>query len=56
MVVGSRAKLRVTKRGRTRQSYMSTVPRDVGINTKKALRTLMWDRDIWRKISAEDRT
>ena len=50
------ARRRETKRGRTRQSYLSTLPRDVGINTKEELRTLMWDRDIWRKISAEDQT
>ena len=50
------ARRRETKRGRTRQSYLSTLLRDVGINTKEELRTLMWDRDIWRKISAEDQT
>ena len=50
------ARRRETKRGRTRQSYLSTLPRDVGINTKEELPTLMWDRDIWRKISAEDQT
>ena len=45
-----------TRRGRPRQSYLSTLLRDVGINTKEELRTLMRDRDIWRKISAVDRT
>ena len=44
------------KRGRPRQSYLSTLLKDVGINTKEEVRTLMWDRCIWRKISAEDRT
>ena len=32
--------------GRPRQSYLSTLLRDVGINTKEELRTLMRDRDI----------
>ena len=45
-----------TKRGRPRQSYLSTLLRDVGINTKEELRTLMRDRDMWRKISAVDWT
>ena len=43
-----------TRRGTPRQSYLSTLLRDVGINTKEELRTLMRDRDIWRKISAEE--
>ena len=45
-----------TKRDRPRQRYLSTLLRDVGINKKEELRTLMWDRDIWRKKSAVDRT
>ena len=50
------ARRRETRRGRPRQSYLSTLLRDAGINTKEELRTLMRDRDIWRKISAVDRT
>ena len=42
--------------GRPRQSYLSTLLRDVGIISKEELRTLMQDRDIWREISAVDRT
>ena len=44
------------KRGTPRRSYLSTLLRDVGINTKEELRTQMRDKDIWRKISAVDRT
>ena len=52
------AKRGETKRVRPRQSYLSTLLTDVGINTctKEELRTLMGDRDIQRKISAVDRT
>ena len=45
-----------TRRGRPRQSYLSTLLRDFGINTKEELRTLFRDRDILRKISAVYRT
>lgn len=45
-----------TKRGRPKQSYLNTLLRDVGINSKEELRTLMRDRDIWRGISSVDRT
>jgi len=45
-----------TKRGRPKQSYLSMLLRDVGTNSKEELRTLMRDRDIWRGISAVDRT
>ena len=44
------------KRGRPKQSYMSTLIRDVGIKTKEELRTLIRDRDLRRRISAIDRT
>ena len=44
------------KRGRPKQSYLSTLIRDVGTKTKEELRTLMRDRDLWRRISAIDRT
>ena len=44
------------KRGRPKQSYLSTLLRDVGINSKEELRTLMRDRDIWRGMSGVDRT
>ena len=30
--------------------------RDAGTKTKEELRTLMRDRDLWRRISAIDRT
>ena len=46
------------KKGRPKQSYLSTLIRDVGTKTKEELRTLMRDRDLWRRISASaiDRT
>ena len=44
------------KRGRPKQSYLSTLIRDVGTKPKEELRTLMRDRDLWRRISAIDRT
>ena len=44
------------KRSRPKQSYLSKLIRDVGTKTKEELRTLMRDRDLWRKISAIDRT
>ena len=40
------------KRGRPKQ----TLIRDAGTKTKEELRTLMRDRDLWRRISAIDRT
>ena len=40
------------KRGRPKQSYLSTLIRDVGTKIKEELGTLMWDRDLWRRISA----
>ena len=43
------------KRGRPKQSYLSTLIRDVGTKTKEELRTLMRDRDL-RRISAIDLT
>ena len=43
-------------RGRPRQSYLSTLLRDVGTNSKEELRTLMRDRDVWRGMSGLDRT
>ena len=42
------------KRGRPKQSYLSTLIRDAGTKTKEELRTLMRDRDLWRRISAMD--
>ena len=50
------AKRGEAKRDRSRQSYLSTLLRNVGMNTKEKLRTLMRDRDICRKISAVDLT
>ena len=50
------SKSRGDQRGRPRQSYLSALLRYVGINTKEELRTLMRYKDIWRKISAVDRT
>ena len=44
------------KRGRPKRSYLSTLIKDVGTKTKEELRTLMRDRDLWRRISAIDRT
>ena len=44
------------KRGRPKQSYLTTLIKDVGTKTKDELRTLMRDRDLWRRISAIDRT
>ena len=48
------ARRKETRRGRPWQSYLSTLLRDVGINSKEELRTLMRNRDIWRKTSAVD--
>ena len=44
------------KRSRPKQSYLSTLILDVGTKTKEGLRTLMRDIDLWRRISAIDRT
>ena len=51
-----RSSLVFQKRGRPKQSYLSTLIRDVGTKTKKELRTLMRDRDLWGRIYAIDRT
>ena len=44
------------KRGRPKQSYLSTLIRDLGTKTKEELQTLMRDSDLWRRISAIDPT
>ena len=50
--MGSGSTEREAKRGRPKQSYLSTLIRDVGTKIKEELGTLMWDRDLWRRISA----
>ena len=44
------------QQGRSRQSYLSMLLKEVGTNSKEELRTLMRDSDIWRGISGVDRT
>ena len=41
------------KRGRPRQSYLSTLLRDVGINTKEELLIVKSDRDTMIPIQSE---
>ena len=42
-------------RGRPKATYVATLQRDVGTENKEELRSLMLDRDIWKKISDLDR-
>ena len=42
-------------RGRPKATYVATLQRDVGTENKDELRSLMLDRDIWKKISDLDR-
>jgi hypothetical protein len=38
-----------TESGRPRKSCLNTLLRDVGINSKEEVRTVMQDTDIWRE-------
>ena len=39
----------------TLQTYSSLLLKEVGTNSKEELRTLMWERDIWRGLSGDVR-
>ena len=56
VIDGRLSSYKEANRGRPKQSYQSTLIRDVGTKTKEELRTLRRDRDLWRRISAIDRT
>ena len=44
-----------TQKGRPKTNFVSTICRDVGIEQKEELRTLMLNKDIWKLISYLDR-